>query len=123
MADYALYKDLTQSANLVTEKTGLTPSDLNTLLSVSAGTDEGGATVYRPYFVAAKLLSTRRTQLVQAEGATFVDPLSVAAEYLRAQRGIDLSLNLTIPKGSEALNASLAPRIGGSGSASNTEAW
>lgn len=123
MADYALYKDLAQSKALVTEKTGLTPSDLDTLLGITAGTDSADAVVYRPYYVAAKLLATRRTQLTQAEGASFVDPMAIAAEYLATQRSIDLALDLEVPSGAEALAKSLAPRVGGTGTASNVEAW
>lgn len=120
--DLTLYKTKASCATLVTEKTGLTPSDLDTLLDVSAGT-AGDVTYYRPYYVAAKLLATRRTQLVKAEGAEFVDPLAVAREYLGTQQALDAALGLDLPDGMEARISQLQPRTVSGGSAATDGAW
>lgn len=120
--DITLYTTKADSAALVTEKTSLSPSDLDTLLDVSAGT-LNGQTVYRPYFVSAKLLANRRVQIAQAEGAVFVDPLKVARELLETQRSIDLSLGLVVPSGSEAVPSLLWPRFPAAAQAENNGVW
>ena len=105
--DYASYgfdlTDRTACVAVVTEKTGLAPTDLALNLGVSAGTDPSGTTVYRPYYVAARLLSTRKTQLLSGEGASFADPFEVAQQLMRQQLAIDRMLNLTIPSGMRAV--------------------
>lgn len=120
MLELASYIDRGTSASLVTEKTGLAPSDLDALLQVTAGTavdpDTGeGVTVYRPYYVAAKLLATRRTQLTEAEGVGFVDPLKVAEEYLRLQAALDSAFGLSVPAGTEAVMKTVVGQVARSG--------
>lgn len=101
--DLTLYKDKTQSKALVVERTKLpASSDLDSMLDVSAGT-LNGVTVYRPYYVCARVLGQRVMQLKAAEGATFVDPLLMILEFLKMQRAIDLAAGLIVPEGMEAV--------------------
>lgn len=98
------YTDLEQVRALVTEKTGLAPSDLDTLLQVSAGIKDGVTTFYRPYFVCAVLLDTQlhTRKLISGEGAVFDNPSITVRGFLDLQRAIDLAENLEVPPGMEA---------------------
>ena len=90
---------------LVVEKTGLTaPSDLDNLLDYSAGETKADTPVktYRPYYVAGYLLRTRVYQLIEGEGARFLEPLKMADKYMSQQRALDSRLDLTVPDGMEA---------------------
>ena len=90
---------------LVVEKTGLAaPTDLDNLLTDSAGQTQADTpvTTYRPYYVAAYLLRTRVFQLIEGEGAKFLNPLQMADEYMSLQSALDSKLALTIPDGMEA---------------------
>lgn len=105
--------DLTVCAAFVTEQTGITPTDIKVRLGLSAGTDPAGVTVYRPWFVAARILANRKIQLLGARGADFVDPLLIAEELMRTQAGIDLRLGLTVPPGMEAVMRVIEAAFGG----------
>lgn len=99
------FTSLTDMRALVVEKTGLTaPSDLDNLLTDSAGQtkDDTPVTTYRPYYVAAYLLRTRVFQLIEGEGAKFLNPLQMAEEFIDLQAALDSKLDLTIPAGMEA---------------------
>lgn len=102
------YTSLSAMNSLVLEITGLTePADLDSLLADSAGTHTSGATtVYRPYYVAAKVLeralNTKRLQ--SAEGAVFDRPVVTIRGLMRQQASRDAMLaedyaDWTIPDG------------------------
>lgn len=97
------YTDLEQMKALVTEKTGLSPSDLEVLLQVSAGTKDGD-TFFRPYFVCAALLDTQlhTRKLIKGEGAEFDNPSITVKGFLDLQNAIDQAEGLEIPPGMEA---------------------
>lgn len=119
----ALFVDKIACTTLVQGRTGLTPDDLDTLLEVSAGTRPDGVTkVYRPYYVTARLLATRKVQLTGGEGASMVDPLKVAAENLSQQQDVDQALELTVPRGMAARTNTLA-RPSASGVAPTKAEW
>lgn len=119
------YRDMDECAALVKEKTGLNPSDLKTQLLLSAGVDPNNTTIYRPYFVAGWFLRTRKSQLVRAEGAEWIDPLRMADQFMVTQASIDRALNLTVPEGYEATrdNTRLGNRRAGSGPAPLNPRW
>lgn len=83
------FTNLTESATLVAELIGVAaPSDVDNLLTESAGTHTGGTvTVYRPYLAAAlileRALNTKR--LREARGAVF-DPAVITIRGLRRQQ-------------------------------------
>lgn len=102
--------DITVAGDLVTELTGLTPSDLDNLLAQSAGTHtDETVTIYRPYYVAAALLrrqpNTKRLQ--EADGTRFDSPSVTIAAYMRHQASEDERLlgehvDYAVPAGHEA---------------------
>lgn len=99
------YTDLTASRSLVIEKTGLEPTDLDTLLAISAGTRPGETTpFYRPYFVCAALLDTalHTRRLLKGEGAEFDKPNQTIQGFLDLQAAIDRAEGLEVPPGMEA---------------------
>ena len=98
--DYTVLED---SEALVTEKTGLSPTDLETLLAVSAGL-KGSTTFYRPYYVSAVLLDSalHTRKLVKGEGAEFDQPDKTVRGLLDLQHAIDLAEGLVLPPGMEA---------------------
>lgn len=99
------YTSLTASRDLVIEKTGLQPTDLDTLLAISAGTRPGEATpFYRPYFVCAALLDTalHTRKLLKGEGAEFDKPDLTIQGFLDLQAAIDRAEQLEVPPGMEA---------------------
>lgn len=111
------YTDSTVMNSLVLEITGLTePADLDSLLADSAGTHTSATvTIFRPYYVAAKLLeralNTRRLQ--QADGAVFDRPIVTIRGLMNQQAARDAMLaedyaDWTIPDGHEALGAGRA---------------
>lgn len=99
----ALYTDKTLATGVVTEKISATPGDLEALLDSSSAQDPNGVLVYRPYFVAGKMLLAKRAHLESAEGAKFVDPRASAQEFILLQRNLDKVYNLDVPKGMEAI--------------------
>lgn len=103
------YSDLQWCKELVTEKTKLNPSDLEPLLQVSAGKSADGVTVYRPYYVVARLLASRAQQVTRADVIEFVNPLEIYNESLKLQRALDQSMELIIPEGMEATDEILRP--------------
>lgn len=105
------YTDLTVMNSLVLTITGLTePTDLDSLLTDSAGKHTSDTvTVYRPYYVAARLLeralNTRRLQ--SADGAVFDKPITTIRALMRQQAARDEAVlednaDFTIPAGHEA---------------------
>lgn len=99
------FTSLTDMRALVVEKTQLdAPSDLDNLLTDSAGLtkDTVPVTTYRPYYVCAYLLRTRVYQLIEGEGAKFLNPLQMADQFMDIQSALDSALDLTIPDGMEA---------------------
>ena len=91
------YQNVDVCSNLVTEKTGLNPSDLKTRLELTSGVDPDGAQHYRPYYMAAKLLRERRDVLVTLPGGVKVDTQTAANEYMATQGSLDGLLSLTVP--------------------------
>lgn len=82
------YTDLTAMSTLVTELAGTTPTDLDSLLTDSAGKHTNDTvTIYRPYYVAARILDRQAntTRLREARGARF-DPPAVRIHALRKQQ-------------------------------------
>lgn len=108
------FTDLSESSSLVAELAGVdAPSDVENLLTESAGThtgDSGDVTTYRPYLVAAlileRALNTRRLQ--EARGAVF-DRATVTIRGLRRQQSAfdaamaDAQSTWAVPVGFEAL--------------------
>ena len=78
-----------------------TEGEIELLLTISAGLDSDGNTVYRPYWVMGHLLFIRPNQIIRAETVTFVNPLEVAKNYMRLQMQLDDGL--TIPEGTDAI--------------------
>ncbi|MFH7241777.1 MAG: hypothetical protein ACHWZW_02900 [Spirulina sp.] len=98
---------------------------LDTLLIASAGrpratlTRNGvlfaqGTTVYRHYFVGARFLETLRSQhvLESGQGAKFTGLKVPIASLMALQNGDDLSLNLEVPHGYEAVAVTMAQSTG-----------
>jgi hypothetical protein len=111
------YTDDAVMNSLVLEITGLTePTDLDSLLEDSAGTHTAATvTVYRPYYVAAKLLeralNTKRLQ--SADGAVFDRPAVTIRGLMRQQAARDKMLaedhaDWVVPDGHEAIGAGRA---------------
>ena len=100
------FKNLEACAALVTERTGLNPSDLAGLLVLSAGTTtdvDGNVTIHhRPYYVAAGLLNERRDQATNLPKGIVLDTQTSPKALMRRQAGLDAALGLTVPKGMEA---------------------
>lgn len=113
----ANFKTSFGAADIVIERVAAEPIDIEETLEVSAGTDAEGTKVFRPYYVAARLLSMRRAQLKQAEGVEFRHPREVAQEYFDYQLAIDRRYELTIPAGMSANVAKLNQQAAGSGQA------
>lgn len=83
---------------------------LTEMLELSAGTDAGGITHYRPYYVAAKFLEqTLADQTVaSADGAVFTGLVKPIASLMALQAAYDQAKALTIPAGFEAQTAEAA---------------
>lgn len=104
------FTDVSVMLTLVEELAGSAPSDAESMLSQSAGTHtDDTVTVYRPYYVAARILNrqlnTRR--LRSARGAKFDSPSQTIAALMRQQgaeddRLADEHTDWTIPEGHEA---------------------
>ncbi len=108
------YRDSTQAAALITSLTGLTPMDLDALLTVSAGKDADGLDVFRPYFVAAWLLGRRdnTSKVLRAGDVHFDEHDKTVLSYLTLQAALDAALGLVVPVGMEAVivrNDTLTP--------------
>lgn len=111
------YTDIAVMNTLVLGITGVTePTDLDSLLADSAGTHTAAATtVYRPYYVAARVLerqlNTRRLQ--SADGAVFDRPIVTIRSLMRQQAARDRMLaedhaDWVIPDGHEAIGSARA---------------
>ena len=96
------YQNREVCRQLVTEKTGLNPSDLNIRLELTSGIDLDGVRHYRPYYVAAQLLRERPDVLVALPGGVEKDVQTAAKELMNTQAGLDGLLTLSVPPGAEA---------------------
>jgi hypothetical protein len=88
---------------------------LTNQLTISAGLNATGATIYRPYFVAAKFLEQLRAkqEIAKAKGVEFTG-LALPIESLLAQqasldRALTASMGLVVPAGFEAVVADASP--------------
>lgn len=110
------YTNLVSMHALAKELTGdLEPSDLDSLLTESAGKHNSGTvTIYRPYLVAAlilqRALNTRR--LREARGAVFDRPIVTINGLMRQQASLDAKAadtfdDYVVPEGFEATSATL----------------
>lgn len=81
-------------------------ADLDRLLELSAGKTDDGATVFRAYWVAA-LLETSKRQIIKAEGVEWDSVRDKLRGWLFLQSLEDKSL--TVPEGYEANVCSLIP--------------
>jgi hypothetical protein len=112
------YTDLTDATAFVISLTTVKGREaiIQQKLIDSAGTLTGGraiggvnvpsgATIYRPYYVAARLLQQNRTDqaLESADGAKFTGMTIPIESFMTEQRALDASLNLEIPPGFAAL--------------------
>lgn len=106
----SLFLDLTQSTSLVTELTGgLTPTDLTARVEASSAKDPEGVVVYRPYYVAARLLSDRPTQIESASGVQFRATKTIMRELYETQAAFDTRYDLDVPQGVQVRSESNRP--------------
>lgn len=105
------YTSLSDMQTLVPEVTGVTaPSDLDNLLGDTAGKHTSETvTVYRPYYVAARILERvlNTSRLQEAEGVIFDRPAVTIRAFMRQQaaedeRWLDEHADYTVPAGHEA---------------------
>lgn len=70
------------------------------LLQYAAG-NQNTVPIYRPWYVAATVLSQDivANNLTEAEGVKFKDKTAIVNSFMATQRSLDLSLNLEIPLG------------------------
>lgn len=93
--DYTLLETARARALERSGTTDTAPCD--ELLELTSGLTPGGVTVYRPYYVAARLLRQRRQNLRAGEGATFRRMTAEASDLERLQRQVDEALETTVP--------------------------
>lgn len=73
---------------------------LQDLLEITAGTNEGGVTVYRPWYGAYRLLTEDHDRLVEGDGARFLNQEEadvVHARLLTFQAAYDEQQGLRVP--------------------------
>ncbi len=96
------------------------------MLIYSAGTKDG-VIYYRPWYVAALLLSQDLTanNLLEADGVKFQSKEGIVKSFIATQRSLDLSLGLTLPPGFsiESIIGTNRKRVYGSSSATATFAF
>jgi hypothetical protein len=95
-----IYTNLAEAVAIVQTKATAGTAEIEALLAVTAGFS-GATMVYRPYFVAAGLLSDPN-RVQSHQGTAFVNLQNTIEGLLKLQAGIDGSLGLTVPAGSEA---------------------
>lgn len=103
------YTSLPACSELTLSLAGLTdePDDLTALLTSTAGSklvSSVSVSYYRPYYVAALMLSRKLGQITTAEGVAFRAP--PVQSLLHQQAALDAALGLTIPPGTSAAPAS-----------------
>jgi hypothetical protein len=103
-----MYPVLAAALARAKERSGATAADdayLTELLTLSAGTDPAGVTQYRPFLVAALWLEQNQAKqaLKKAGDVEFTGLTTPIASLLSLQASLDRSLQLTVPKGFEAL--------------------
>lgn len=78
------------------EDTSANDTKIDVFLEDTAGVNPDGADVYRPYFVAARVLETslKEQRLKRADSVTFTNLDRVIDTYYRQQRMLDKKLEL-----------------------------
>ena len=86
---------------------------LNNILTVSAGVNPSGVTVFRVYYSAAKYLQQIRSQhiLSEADGAKFTGLAVPIASLLDLQSSEDAAFGLIVPIGFEVVFGSVSSRV------------
>lgn len=110
----AAYTDLTDATSFVVQLTGVqgrgaiiqqklndSMGKLTTSKAIAGTTYPANTPIYRPYFVAAKILQQNRADvtLKSADGATFTNLEGMIQSLMDEQLRLDQSLNLEVPPG------------------------
>ena len=92
------YTSLDTARTRALERSGSTDAILcDELLEITSGTTPAGITVYRPYYVAARLLRQRRQNLRAGDGAEFRRMTAEASDLENLQRQVDETQETTVP--------------------------